>query len=98
MRRSFQGPSAGASRERHPARGGQRGALRWLFLGGLVLLAAGCSGGGSGAPQVSPREAARAALAEYDANQDGALDAQELERCPALRSARNRIDKNNDGR
>jgi hypothetical protein len=63
-----------------------------------VLLAAGCSGGAPAGPQVSPREAARAALAEYDANQDGALDAKELERCPALRSALKRIDKNNDGR
>jgi EF hand len=98
MRRSFQGSSAGASRERPPAREDERFASRRLFLGGLVLLAAGCSGGGSGGPQVSPREAARAALAEYDANQDGALDAKELERCPALWSALKRIDKNNDGR
>ena len=69
-----------------------------LFLGGVVLLVAGCSGSGSGGPQVSPREVARAAVAEYDANKDGALDATELQRCPALQGALKRIDKNNDGR
>jgi hypothetical protein len=47
---------------------------------------------------VSPASAAAAALAEYDTNKDGALDAQELERCPALKSAVKQIDKNNDGR
>src|SRR5262249_18714977 len=38
------------------------------------------------------------ALAEYDTNKDGALDAKELEACPALLSALKKIDKNNDGR
>jgi hypothetical protein len=75
------------------------GALRWFFLGGLVLLAAGCSGGRpAGDVGTSPREAANQALAEYDANKDGALDAKELEACPGLRSALKRVDKNNDGR
>jgi hypothetical protein len=75
------------------------GAPRWFFLGGLVLLAAGCSGGTpAGDVGISPREAANQALAEYDANKDGALDAKELEACPGLRSALKRIDKNNDGR
>jgi hypothetical protein len=104
MRRLCQGPPAGDGREGPSAQGYERSAPqrapapRWLLLGGLLLLAAGCSRGGPGGPQVSPREAARAALAEYDTNQDGALDAKELERCPALLSALKRVDKNNDGR
>jgi hypothetical protein len=71
-----------------------------VFLGGLLLVAAGCSRGGKGdgAPQLSPRDAAREAMAAYDTNKDGALDAKELEGCPALRSAVKRIDKNTDGR
>jgi EF hand len=71
------------------------------LLGGLVLLAAGCRGGGvpAGAPTFSPADAAAAALAEYDANKDGALDAKELEQCPPLREALKRgLDKDKDGR
>src|SRR5438128_692606 len=58
--------------------GGQGPGRRALgrLLGGLVLLAAGCRGGGApaGAPSFSPVDAAKAALAEFDANKDGALD------------------------
>jgi hypothetical protein len=72
------------------------------LLGGLVLLAAGCGGGGgagSGIPQFSPADVGAAALAEYDANKDGALDAKELEKSPALREASKRgLDKDKDGR
>jgi hypothetical protein len=58
-------------------------APQWVFLGGLVLMAAGCSGGGNpGTAPVSPRDAADRTLAEHDANKDGALDAKELEACP----------------
>jgi hypothetical protein len=71
----------------------------WVFLGGLVLLAAGCSGsGGQEGAQVSPSEAASQAMTDYDANKDGALDAKELEACPGLQGALKRGDKNNDGR
>jgi hypothetical protein len=71
----------------------------WVVLGGLALLAAGCSrGGGQGTPELSPREAADQAVAEYDANKDGALDAKELEACPGLRSALKRTDKDSDNR
>jgi hypothetical protein len=71
----------------------------WAFLGGLALLMAGCSGGGvPEVAQVSPRDAADQALADYDANKDGALDAKELEACPGLLSALKRADKNADGR
>jgi hypothetical protein len=58
----------------------------------------GCSGKGKGGVQVSPREAATQALAEYDTNKDGFLDAKELEACPALRDALKRIDKDGDGK
>jgi hypothetical protein len=66
-----------------------------------MLLSAGCRGGSgpAGAPSFSPAAAAAAALAEYDANKDGALDAKELEQCPALHEAfRRGLDKNKDGR
>jgi len=109
MGRAFQGSFVGESRDGPSARGGERGAAprtpppRWVFLAGLVLLTAGCSGGGGpgvaqGGAQVSPRDAANQALAEHDANKDGALDAKELESCPGLLSALKRVDKNNDGR
>jgi hypothetical protein len=71
------------------------------MLGGLVLLGAGCRNGSvpPGAPAFSPAGAAAAALAEYDSNKDGALDAKELEQCPGLQEAFKRgLDKNKDGR
>jgi hypothetical protein len=68
-------------------------------LAGLALLAAGCSGGSSRAGvQVSPKDAANQAMAEYDTNKDGVLDAKELEACPGLLMALKRVDKNGDGR
>src|SRR5262245_19135171 len=73
-------------------------ASRWLILGALVLLTAGCSRGGSAPVQISPRDAANQALAEYDTNKDGCLDAKELEACPGLMSALKRTDKDNDNR
>jgi len=103
MRRSLQLSSGDRCR-------GQRSALvaerdpaprmrspRWVLLAGLLLVAAGCSRSGS-AGQNSPTEAAKQALAEYDANKDGALDPKELEACPALLAAFKRVDANKDGR
>jgi hypothetical protein len=49
-------------------------------------------------PQISPEEAGRQALAQYDRNGDGYLDAPELERCPALKSCLKALDTNGDGR
>jgi len=72
--------------------------LRWFVLITLIVLVAGCSRGGTELPQVNPRDAGAEALAAYDTNKDGALDAKELEQCPALRGSLKRIDKNNDGR
>jgi hypothetical protein len=70
-----------------------------LLLGGL-LSAAGCWGGSTAisAPSLSPQAAAQAAMAEYDVNRDGFLDAHELQRCPALAHGLNAIDKNGDKR
>jgi hypothetical protein len=54
----------------------------------LAVLAAvmGCNNAPPGrpAPNLSPQSAVEQALAEYDANKDGALDAKELERSPGL--------------
>jgi EF hand len=91
MRRPSRPPSAPTSRT------GSR-AARLTLLAALVLLAAGCSGGGKAGVQVSPRDGANQALAEYDTNKDGFLDAKELEACPALLAALKRIDKDGDGK
>jgi hypothetical protein len=63
-----------------------------------VVLAAGCADGRVAVPAVSPDEAGRQALAEYDRNNDGFLDAQELEKCPALKSSLSILDRDRDGR
>jgi hypothetical protein len=86
-------------RHRAGGQGRVRPALGRL-LGGLVILAAGCARGGPMArPQFSPEDATAAAMAEYDANKDGALDAKEVEKCPALREGMKQgLDKNKDGR
>jgi hypothetical protein len=49
-------------------------------------------------PTYSPDEFAQEALAEYDTNHDGYLDAKELERCPALKYRLETIDQNGDHR
>jgi hypothetical protein len=89
--RPFRGPV--------PVTRSRMGAVRRLLLGGLLFLGAGCSGSNNvSPPALSPGEAAGQALAEYDANKDGVLDEKELEKCPALKGALKKIDKNNDGR
>jgi hypothetical protein len=89
MRRSVPGSSAGACRGAAP---------RWAFVVGLALLA-GCSGGDTpaGEPEVWPEKAGAQAVADYDTNKDGLLDAKELEPCPGLLGAMKRLDKNGDG-
>jgi hypothetical protein len=62
----------------------------------LLLIAlsvpAGCGGQAPVAiPNYDPEAIARAAMAAYDKNDDGKLDAAELEACPALKSALPRI-------
>ncbi len=49
-------------------------------------------------PSVDPDAAGQRAVADYDANGDGLLDAKELEKSPALRRALKSVDKNNDQR
>lgn len=64
-----------------------------------AVLAAGCSGGPTAplaAPAYDPAGMARAALARYDANGNGAIDGTELDACPALKAALPGIDTNGD--
>lgn len=82
---------------------------RW-FVVGLLLVGLGCSkgagpagagsagAGSAGAARISPSATASQVLAEYDTNKDGALDAKELQACPALRDAVSRLDMNGDAR
>lgn len=76
----------------------ERTRLRPPLLAGLLLLTVGCSADRVPVPSVSPDDAAKQALAEYDTNHDGVIDAKELERCPALKSALKQMDKNGDGK
>ena len=70
-----------------------------LIAASLVLcLLPGCGGDDLTMPSYSPDEAAKQAMAEYDANHDGYLDAKELERCPALKNSLDSMDKNGDHR
>jgi hypothetical protein len=105
MRRSFQRSSPRNHRSPFVPPGDARRArprrplARWVVLAGLVLFTAGCSGGGGAdVAKISPRDGANQALADYDANKDGALDGKELEACPGLLSASKKTDKDNDGR
>ena len=66
----------------------------------LALLAglAGCGGSrGPAPPPVSPASATEQALAEYDANKDGALDAKELEHSPGLKALLTALGKDAGG-
>ena len=77
----------------------RRGRIAWVAVAAASLLHAGCFGSSAiSVPSISPDEAGRLALAEYDANGDGFLDAKELERCPALKGALKNVDKNGDGK
>jgi hypothetical protein len=49
-------------------------------------------------PPFDPQAAGARALADYDRNKDGFLDARELERCPGLKSRLARLDTDRDGR
>lgn len=75
----------------------------WLRFGSCTILAlllaawCGCSRRPVAAPQFSPGASARAAIEEFDANQDGSLDANELAKCPGLQAAKDRIDADRNG-
>ncbi len=64
----------------------------------LVLKVAGCSRSVGEITHIDAKEAAAKAMAEYDSNRDGYLDARELERCPGLKSVMPQFDKDRDGR
>jgi hypothetical protein len=66
---------------------------------GLLLALLGCADSRRiEAPALDPEAAADRALANYDKNHDGFLDARELESCPALKAALKRLDTDHDGR
>jgi hypothetical protein len=67
---------------------------------GLVVYGLGCSGAPAPLrpPSLSPAEAGEAAIAQYDANRDGAIAGDELAKAPGLLGAQSVLDKDNDGR
>ncbi len=75
--------------------------VKGLAATALVVALLGCTPRGGRrveAPSLSPSGAAAQALATYDTNKDGLLDATELQHCPALLSALDELDKNKDGK
>src|SRR5262249_6359772 len=76
--------------------------MRYLPLALLGLITvAGCSSKDTGAreapvPKYDPDAVVQAAMAEFDKNHDGTLDAAELKACPALYGALAAIDTNGD--
>ncbi len=69
-----------------------------ILAGFPVALLAGCNDRTLHVPPMDPAAAASAALAEYDANKDGALSEVELEKCPGLKASLTWIDSNKDRR
>jgi hypothetical protein len=49
-------------------------------------------------PKIDPDRAGADAIAKYDANHDGCLSGAELDKCPALKQAMDRIDTEKDGK
>lgn len=73
------------------------GACRiWFVWSACLFSLTGCGGSPTRVP-LDPEAVAQRALAEYDKNKDGKLDASELERCPALKTALMVADTNKDG-
>jgi len=73
----------------------------YLLFTWAFALAVGCSEGAGSrvpTPSLSSTGAAKEALAEYDTNRDGYLDAKELEQCPSLKKALKSMDTDKDGR
>jgi hypothetical protein len=66
----------------------------------LGLWCGGCSHEPPAPPRqkVDPKAAAQAAMEAYDADHNGVLDAQELEKSPPLKAALERMDTNHDGK
>src|SRR5712671_1142505 len=70
--------------------------LLWLLL--LSLPGGGCARTAFEAPRLDVKEIAGRALAEYDTNHDGYLDARELKQCPGLEKCLARFDLDKDKR
>ena len=68
-----------------------------ILTAAMVVTSMGCSGSRIKAPKFDPAEAARQAIAEFDANHDGVLDAEELAKCPSLLAAQASIPKDAEG-
>ena len=69
------------------------------FIGSsLLLLLSGCSGRPSRVkpPNIDPDKAGQMAIAQYDADADGVLSAEELDQCPGLKRAIAIYDINRD--
>jgi hypothetical protein len=64
---------------------------------GLALWC-GCGQSGPQPPEIDPVAAGQTAVAKYDANGDGQIDAREVEDCPGLKVAFDRVDRNGDKR
>ena len=79
-------------------RGGHRSGISTVMLGALVSLPllAGCAKPGQ--VSVSPDAAATQAISLYDANNDGAIDAEEAASCSPLASSIRSYDADGDGR
>jgi len=65
----------------------------------IMALVAGCSSkpAGISIPGVNAADAAAKALELYDANKDGSLGPDEIEKCPPLKAALGSFDENGDG-
>ena len=69
------------------------------FIGSFLLwLIAGCTGRPSRIkpPVIDPDKAGQMAIAQYDADADGALSAEELDQCPGIKRATAIYDPNSD--
>lgn len=70
-----------------------------VVAAGLVLTSlVGCADRDLRVPPLDPDGAADQALAEYDADRDGAIAGPELDKCPGLKAGRRALDTNKDGR
>jgi hypothetical protein len=63
-----------------------------------LVVGAGCDRGARvPLPSLNPAAAAKAALDEYDTNKDGKISGEELDKCPALKSALARLNPKSEG-
>ena len=74
--------------------------LIWLPVAVCGMLAGGCNSrpGRVEPPQIDPAAAAAQALADFDSDGDGTLDAEELIPCPGLKAASAAVAADRDGK